>query len=69
MKKQFTDKAKKMWDAIPTDIQDKILANVFCGQCLKAVQMVDYTGAVKKGMVVLTGKCSICGGTVARVLD
>ena len=65
----FTDPAAKLWRAIPTEIRKRLLANVWCGQCGEAVIIKNYTGAVKAGNLLLVGKCSVCHGDVARVIE
>jgi len=64
----FTTPAVKQWQAIPTDTQKEILANVWCGKCRTEVSITKLSGAVKGGDLLLVGKCSICHGDVATVV-
>ena len=68
-KEEFTPQAKAMWEKIPADFQKKVLQSVFCVKCLKGVEIVNYGGAVKDGLLVLDGKCKTCGHKVSRVVD
>ncbi len=68
MKKKFTPDAQKKWDSIPGDIQDKLLKNVFCVKC-KLTAMIDYSGKVEKGDLILSGKCEKCGKKVSRLIE
>ena len=65
----FTPKAKKIWEAIPGDIQFKILNNVWCVHCRKESSIGNLNGKVESGMLVLRGTCTTCGGDVARVIE
>lgn len=69
MANKFTQEARLIWDSISKDFQAKLLKNVFCVKCLKAVEIVDYKGVVENGLLVLDGKCKTCGQSVSRVLD
>lgn len=68
-KKAFTIEAELLWGRIPPADRERILENVFCGACLKGVQMADYSGTVQKGDVILKGNCSVCGGPVTRLVE
>ena len=65
----FTPKAKKIWQSIPGDIRLKILNNVYCVQCKDMTGIGNITGKIEKGMLVLRGVCTRCGGEVARVIE
>jgi hypothetical protein len=65
----FTPKAKRIWESIPRDIRLKILNNVWCVQCKDMTGIGNLTGKVEKGMLVLRGVCTRCGGEVARVIE
>ena len=65
----FTPKAKKIWEAIPGNIQIKILNNVWCVNCRKGSSMGNLIGKIESGMLVLRGTCTKCGGDVARVIE
>jgi hypothetical protein len=66
---RLSDQASKLWNAIPTDAKKKLLANVFCGHCRGAVSIVNVTGTVKGGDLVLNGNCAVCGHDVARHVE
>lgn len=69
MSDQFTPQARKLWGDIPMKYQTRILNNVWCGGCMKATTIVNFTGQVEGGMLILKGKCERCGHPVARVIE
>jgi endogenous inhibitor of DNA gyrase (YacG/DUF329 family) len=46
-----------------------VLDNVWCPACRKATTMTQYSGQVKEGDLLLTGRCATCGQKVARLLE
>jgi len=66
---KFTPEAAVRWGGIPKEARERILANVFCGQCLEPVRMVKYTGKVQQGDVYWRGSCAKCGHEVVRVVE
>jgi len=66
---KFSLEAAKIWEEIPVEFQDTILSNVWCSHCRVAVRIVDYSGSVVSGEVLLKGKCAICGYSIARLLE
>jgi len=69
MKNKFTPKARKIWEAIPLPMQEKILNNVWCSTCRKMTTMVHFAGKEEGGDLILTGQCARCNGNVARVVE
>ncbi len=65
----FTPKVQKIWESIPGDIRFKILNNVWCVNCASTTGMGKVSGKIEKGMLVLRGVCTRCGGEVARVIE
>jgi hypothetical protein len=65
----LTKQASRFWNAIPGDAREKILANVYCGHCRDAVSIVNVSGVVKGGNLVLNGNCAQCGQDVARLVE
>jgi hypothetical protein len=49
--------------------RELLLSNVFCSQCRGAVEIVEYSGAMVKGDLILKGKCGTCGRNVARLVE
>jgi len=66
---QFTDPAAKLWDGIPTDIRKRLLSNVWCGKYRHETTITNYSGTVKARDLLLVGKCSVCHGDVARLVE
>lgn len=65
----FTRTARQRWEAIPADIRQRLLADVWCGQCRHEVMITNFTGAIKGGDLLLVGKCAECHGDVVRVIE
>ena len=66
----LTPKARAIWEAIPGNVQIKLLNNVWCFSCRKTTGIGgDVGGKVSKGMLVLHGRCTSCGKDVARVIE
>jgi len=68
-KGKFTTEAALLWGGIPVEIQKRILKNAFCAKCHVVVELVDYTGTVENGDLVLDGSCAVCGHAAARVVE
>lgn len=61
--------ANKKWLSIPKETRSMLEKNVFCTNCCDAVQIINYDVKEIKAGLVLQGKCSICSGDIARVID
>jgi len=64
-------KALQKWNEIPKPIQEKIVNNVYCGNCF-VTTIVDFNLTLttdKLKLPMLEGKCQKCGSEIARVLD
>lgn len=66
MIKELTPKEK--WNSIEKENQYKLLNNVWCNNC-KCTKVTDYKIYSHKFGIILRGKCSKCGGKVARVIE
>lgn len=66
---KFTVPAARLWSLIPADRRKMLLSNVWCGKCRHSVTIVNFSGAVKAGDLLLVGKCSECHGDVARLIE
>jgi len=69
MANEFSKEALKLWMDLPADIRNKILSNVFCGQCRGTVTICDFSVEVVRPDIVLRGFCATCGHKVARVVE
>ena len=65
----FTGPAAKLWARFPADAKSCLLANVLCGDCRQVVTIRSFTGCVRQGDLLLTGRCSECDGAVARLIE
>jgi hypothetical protein len=65
----FTKPARQSWDSIPADIRQRLLSNVWCGQCRHETSITNFTGTLKGGDLLLVGQCAECQGDVARVIE
>ena len=60
--------ALKKWSSISDDLKEAILSNVFCANC-GVTSIVDYAIVRDKCGILLQGKCSKCGVSVARYVE
>ena len=65
----FSRPAQEFWNKIPAEIRIKILNEVWCGKCKAAVSILNITGSVEGGDLVLKGNCHQCGRPVARLIE
>lgn len=65
----FTTRAAVLWATIPKEARERILENVWCGECGDTVQMIKITGGEENGDVILRGNCASCGNVVVRVVE
>ena len=65
----FTPEAKKIWEEISAFAQEKLISNVYCGQCMGMTTIIDFKGELKAEDLVLSGKCQTCGSEVARLVE
>lgn len=65
----FTEPARQRWESIPADIRQRLLSNVWCGQCSHQTTITNFSGTIKRGDLLLMGKCAECHGEVARVIE
>ena len=63
------DPAVRLWASVPDYGKQLILSKVWCCRCRRGVAIVDYTGSIIGGDLLLSGKCSECQGDVARVVE
>ena len=68
-KGKFTTEAALFWGGIPVAMQKRILKNALCAKCNILVEIVDYTGTVENGDLILDGSCAVCGHAAARVVE
>lgn len=62
--------AIQKWNKIPKEFMEKILANVYCGNCGVTTIQTGYTIQERyHGDIILNGKCKKCGGVVSRVVE
>jgi hypothetical protein len=65
----FSPAALKRWDELGSSTQAKLLGNVWCGACRKAVHISVESARVERGNLILTGRCAECEGNVARLIE
>jgi hypothetical protein len=63
----FTSEALRIWKEVPC--QQKILANVWCSKCSGSTTIINYSGFLEQGLLILKGKCIKCNHQVCRVLE
>jgi hypothetical protein len=65
----FTPQAARKWAKLGERAQTLLLNNVWCVACRKTTTIVNFTGRMEKGDIVLEGHCIRCDGPVARVIE
>jgi len=65
----LTPRARRIWNRVPGGLKVKILNNVWCIDCRDVTGIGKVSGKVERGMLVLRGVCTRCGGEVARVIE
>lgn len=65
----FTKSARQRWESIPADIRQRLLSNVWCGQCLHETTITNFSGTIKGGDLLLVGTCAECRSDMARVIE
>ena len=65
----LTPAAAALWQRIPARAQTKLLANVWCSHCGRAIAIADFRGDVVSGDLVLMGTCPVCGAPVKRLIE
>jgi len=66
---EFSPQAAKLWASIPPKTRKLLLSNVWCSHCRSEVTITDFKGVVRKGDLLLEGRCSKCQSEVARVIE
>jgi hypothetical protein len=51
---------------LPEEIREKALSDVFCIHCQKSFRLGDFTEREFRGVLILEGKCPVCGESVAK---
>lgn len=69
MAQKTSFKALQIWSLIPENIRSTILSNVYCVNCKDMTTIIDYSIEESKPDIVLRGKCAVCNGEVARVVE
>lgn len=67
---KISKKAMNKWNKISSEVQLKILSNVFCSNCMKSVRVniIDMR-LDKEDNLIINGKCSICDTDVSRLIE
>lgn len=62
--------AIQKWNKIPKEFREKLLENVFCGNCgVTAIQPGYTIQDLSHRDIRLVGKCMKCGKDVSRVVE
>jgi hypothetical protein len=65
----FTNPARQRWESIPATVRQRLLSNVWCGQCRHETTITNFNGTIKGGDLLLVGKCVDCHSDVARLIE
>lgn len=66
---KLSKEAIRRWNQISSDIQQKLLSNVYCLKCKDTVKIVDFEATMDKDDLILKGKCENCSSNVARLIE
>ncbi len=69
MKENFTPQALKLWERVPAWAQEKLLANVYCTKCVAMTTIINFSGHVVDGDLILSGVCKACASEVTRLIE
>lgn len=67
--KEHSEGADEKWNKILDNVKEKILHTVWCGNCRISTTIKNFRRDLRGGALVLEGKCSVCNGTVLKVLE
>ena len=67
--KKLNLKAELLWASVSPQMKEAILKAVWCSHCRSGVAILDYAVGEDRGDVILRGKCAVCGGPVARLVE
>lgn len=65
----WTPDAQRRWGQLPGEIQQRLLAKVWCPHCAEARRMDLAGGTIVVDDLVLAGTCTTCGRRVARLIE
>ena len=65
----FTPLAKRRWSELDRNFRVRVLNSVWCVRCSDSTVIVDYSGKIDRGDLILQGKCIACHGPVARLIE
>jgi len=65
----FPSEVAQRWQRIPRYTRERILANVWCGQCLRSVIMALEMAGMVGNNLILRDKCQDRSGNVCRVVE
>lgn len=69
MSNSFTPQARRVWDRIPMRARTLILNRVWCEACASATTIIHFHGVVRRGELMIRGRCQRCGHAVSRVFE
>lgn len=69
MSEPFTPEAESYWQLVPARTKEVVLTNVWCRQCQGRTTMIQVSGEMVAGDLLLTGICNRCGAKVARLAE
>lgn len=69
MNETFTPEAEACWQLVPVWAQKIVLTNVWCRQCRDRTTMIQVSGEMIEGDLLLTGICTVCGAKIVRLVE
>lgn len=65
----FTAPAARRWRELDPRLQMLILNHVWCVGCEATTTIIEPTGHIVRGDLILEGTCLRCGGEVRRLVE
>ena len=69
MNEPLTPEAASFWQLVPEWAKVSVLTNVWCGGCQDRTTMLQVSGEMVKGDLLLRGIYNRCGAKVARLVE
>lgn len=65
----FSARASRAWESLAAETRIRILNNVWCAACRSGTSIALEGATVSGSDLILRGRCTKCGGSVARVVE
>ncbi len=59
----------EFWKKMPEHGKKGVIESCWCGSCMKAVTIENFTLVFKKPDLILQGFCKVCGNDIVRLVE